>query len=91
LRITRSGRFKRDYKQAKRQHKNLHLLKDVIEQLVKRQKLPDKFRDHKLTGSLKEYRELHLEPDWLLIYRIDHNEDELKLARLGPHSELYRK
>ncbi|MBW1738883.1 MAG: type II toxin-antitoxin system YafQ family toxin [Deltaproteobacteria bacterium] len=91
MRITRSGRFKRDYKQAKRQHKNLHLLKDVIEQLVKRQKLPDKFRDHKLTGSLKEYRELHLEPDWLLIYRIDHNEDELKLARLGPHSELYRK
>ena len=91
MRVTRSSRFKKDYKQAKRQQKNLPLLKDVIEKLVKRQKLPDKFRDHKLTGILEEYREVHLGPDWLLIYRIDDNENELKLARLGSHSELYRK
>lgn len=90
MRVTRSGRFKKDYKRAKRQQKNLPLLRDVIEKLAKRQKLPDNFRDHKLSGSLKEYRELHLEPDWLLIYRINDNEDELKLARLGSHSELYR-
>jgi mRNA interferase YafQ len=91
LRVTRSSKFKKDYKLAKRQHKNLSLLRDVIERLVNKQLIPDKFRDHKLTGSLKEYRELHLEPDWLLIYRIDDNEEELKLARLGSHSELYRK
>lgn len=91
MRVTRSSRFKKDYKLAKRQQKNLSLLIDVIEKLVNKQQLPEKFRDHKLTGSLKEYRELHLEPDWLLIYRIDENEEELKLARLGPHSELYRK
>lgn len=63
MRITRSSRFKRDYKQTKRQRKNLRLLKKVIEKLVERQELPAKFRDHKLTGSLKEYRELHIEPD----------------------------
>jgi mRNA interferase YafQ len=91
LRVTRSSRFKKDYKLAKRQQKNLSLLRDVIEKLLKKQQLPDTFRDHKLTGSLKEYRELHLEPDWLLIYRIDENEEELKLARLGSHSELYKK
>jgi mRNA interferase YafQ len=91
LRVTRSSKFKKDYKLAKRQQKNLSLLRDIIEKLVNKQLLPDKFRDHKLTGSLKEYRELHLEPDWLLIYRIDYNEEELKLARLGSHSELYKK
>jgi len=91
LRVTRSSKFKKDYKLAKRQQKNLSLLRDIIEKLVNKQLLPDKFQDHKLTGILKEYRELHLEPDWLLIYRIDDNEEELKIARLGSHSELYRK
>ena len=91
MRVTRSGKFKKDYKLAKRQQKNLPLLREVIEKLVNKQKLPDKFRDHKLSGSLKEYRELHLEPDWLVIYQIDDKENELKLARLGSHSELYRK
>ena len=91
MRVTRSSKFKKDYKLAKRQQKNLLLLRNIIEKLVNKQLLPDKFRDHKLSGSLKEYRELHLEPDWLLIYRIDDNEEELKLARLGSHSELYRK
>jgi mRNA interferase YafQ len=91
LRVTRSSRFKKDYKLAKKQQKNLSKLKDIIEKLINKQQLPDKLRDHKLTGSLKEYRELHIEPDWLLIYRIDENEEELKLPRLGSHSELYRK
>jgi len=91
LRVTRSSRFKKDYKLAKRQQKNLFLLRDVIEKLVNEQQIPEKFRDHKLTGILKEYRELHLEPDWLLIYRVDENKEELKLARLGSHSELYSK
>ena len=91
MRVTRSSRFKKDYKLAKRQQKNLSLLRDIIEKLVNKQVLPDKFRDHKLTGSLKEYRELHLEPDWLLIYRINDNAEELKLVRLGSHSELFSK
>ena len=91
MRVTRSSNFKKDYKLAKKQQKILSLLRDVIEKLVNKQLLPDKFRDHKLSGSLKEYRELHLESDWLLIYRINDNEEELKLARLGSHSELYKK
>jgi len=91
LKVTRSAKFKKDYKLAKAQQKNLNVLIDVIAKLLKKETLPAKLKDHKLSGSLKKYRELHLQPDWLLIYRIDTRNDELKLARLGSHSELYRK
>lgn len=89
MKVNRSTAFKKDYKLAKRQQQDLKTLTDVIQKLVKREKLPAKLRDHKLSGSLKKYCELHLKPDWLLIYRIDKKNNELKLARLGSHSELY--
>ena len=91
MKVTRSKRFKKDYKLANKQQKDISLLKDVIEKLRKKEKLPKGLQDHKLFGKLKKYRELHLEPDWLLIYRIDYDKNELKLARLGSHSELYEK
>ena len=91
MKITRSSRFKKDYKLAQRQQKDIDILKDVIKKLISREKLPAKYKDHKLTGDLKEYRELKLKPDWLLIYRIDEKKQELKLARLGSHSELYKR
>ena len=90
MKVTRSGKFKKDYKLAKRQQKDLKLLIDVIQRLLKREKLPAKYKEHRLSGPLKKYRELHLGPDWLLIYRIDKDENQLKLARLGSHSELYK-
>ena len=83
----RSSRFKKDYKKAIKQHKDISLLEDVINKLSTGEPLPSKFKDHSLTGDLREYRELHLEPDWLLIYKVTTN--ELLLARLGSHSELY--
>jgi len=89
LKVNRSTAFKKDYKLAKRQQQDLKTLTDVIQKLVKKENLPAKLRDHKLSGSLKKYRELHLKSDWLLIYRIDKKNNELKLARLGSHSELY--
>jgi len=90
LRVTRSAKFKKDYKLAKKQQKDLKLLTDIIQKLVKKEKLATKYEDHKLSGPLKKYRELHLQPDWLLIYRIDKGKNELQLARLGSHSELYK-
>jgi mRNA interferase YafQ len=82
-----SSRFKKDYKKAVKQHKNIALLDSVIEKLAAGEMLPPNLRGHFLFGNFKGYRELHLAPDWLLIYRIAHN--ELQLARLGSHSELF--
>jgi len=90
LKVARSSSFKKDYKLAKKQQKNLKILTKVINKLRKNEKLDAKYGDHKLSGKLKKYRELHLQPDLLLIYRIDKHKNELKLARLGSHSELYR-
>lgn len=91
MRVTRSSKFKKDYKLACRQKKDTNLLRDIIEKLSKKEKIPAKFKDHKLSGDLQEYRELALNPDWLLIYQIDEKKQELKLARLGSHSALYNK
>jgi len=84
--IRRSSRFKKDYKKAKKQHKDTNLLEDVITKLAKGEPLSPEYKDHPLRGSLGEFRELHLEPDWLLIYQI--TSQELLLARVGSHSEL---
>ncbi len=86
--IIHTGQFKKDYKLASRQQKNLEILKDIITQLVHSQKLDAKYRDHKLSGSLKNCRELHIQPDWLLIYQI--TKTELTLVRMGSHSELFK-
>jgi mRNA interferase YafQ len=91
LKVTRSSQFKKDYKLAKKQHKNITLLIDVINRLSQKEKRPDNLQDHKLSGRMKDYRELHLAPDWLLIYKVNSDENELKLARLGSHAQLFRK
>jgi mRNA interferase YafQ len=70
-----------------KQHKNIALLDGVIEKLSAGEAPGPNLRDHPLFGNLKGYRELHLEPDWLLIYR--KTDTELQLARLGSHSELF--
>ena len=85
--IRRSRRFKRDYKKARRQNKNLELLRGVINKIANGKKLDKTLEDHSLSGTWKGYHELHLEPDWLLIYKV--TKRELRLARIGSHSELY--
>ena len=91
MRVTRCSQFKKDFKLAEKQHKNIELLIDVINKLSKKEKLPEKLWDHKLSGIMRDYRELHLAPDWLLIYKVDYDENELKLARLGSHAQLFKK
>jgi len=91
LKVTRSSQFKKDYKLAKKQHKNITLLIDVINRLSEKEKLPDNLQDHKLSGKMKDYRELHLTADWLLLYEVDYDENELRLARLGSHAQLFKK
>ena len=89
--VERSSAFKRDYKrEAKGQHRVTldAVLMPVLTALANDQLLADRFRDHDLNGSWVGYRECHIKPDLLLIYRETDN-DTLRLARLGSHSELF--
>jgi len=85
--IRRDTQFKRDVKRLKKRHKDFEKLKTIIQQLVAGEKLPPETRDHRLKGTLKDCRECHIEPDWLLIYRIEGS--ELCLVRTGTHADLF--
>ncbi|MGA3310630.1 MAG: type II toxin-antitoxin system YafQ family toxin [Xanthobacteraceae bacterium] len=83
----RSGRFKRDVKRAEKRGKDMDKLKAVLSLLIEEKPLPDRYRDHPLKGEWKGFRDLHIEPDWLLLYAVEGN--ELQLARTGTHSDLF--
>jgi mRNA interferase YafQ len=85
--IRRDTQFKRDVKRLKKRNKDFEKLKEVIVLLVAGEKLPAKCKDHRLKGILKDCRECHIEPDWLLIYRIEGS--ELCLVRTGSHSDQF--
>lgn len=79
--------FKKDIKRLQKRGKNLNKLKTVIDKLLDNQELETKYKDHALSGNLKGYRDCHIEPDWLLIYKI--TESNLFLVRTGSHSDLF--
>ena len=81
--------FKKDLKLAKKRGKDIEKLFAVVEQLANGEVLPEKYRDHDLTGNYKGCRECHVEPDWLLIYEIDNGVLVLMLYRVGSHAELF--
>lgn len=78
--------FKKDIKRIKKQHKNLHLLYDIVDKLANHQILDVKYRDHQLKNT--NARECHIEPDWLLVYEYQNDKLILVLCRTGSHSEL---
>ena len=84
-----SNRFKRDLKLLAKRGLDLDLLDEVIEKLRKRQPLDKKYKDHSLTGDYAGFRECHVLPDWLLIYRIDEEELFLFLLRSGTRSTFF--
>ena len=90
LQIERSNQFKRDYKKAKKQGKNLLLLHQIIDNLCHQKSLPAKFRNHTLSHNWHNYRELHLSSDWLLVYQLIIERNLLRLARLGSHTEIFK-
>ena len=87
LLLVRKSRFKKDYKKLKSSGKDLNKLRLVIELLVQGNDLPSNNRDHFLIGKYKDFRECHIEPDWLMIYKL--TPTELILVRTGSHSELF--
>ena len=80
--------FKRDYKKLVKRKYNLDLLTKIVNSLLNDEKLPPKNKDHPLTGNWNGYRECHIEPDWLLVYKIYGDRLILSLSRTGTHSDL---
>lgn len=91
LKVVWTSRFKKDYKLAVKRRLNIKLLDDTIRMLASGKTLPEEYNDHQLTGNLKKYRECHIQPDWLLMYRIEKDILVLSLQRTGTHSDLFDK
>lgn len=81
--------FRKDFKLAIKRGLKISLLEDIISALAMGEGLPEKNRDHALSGVWAGHRECHIQPDWLLIYRIELDVLVLTLTRTGTHSELF--
>ena len=84
-----STQFKKDYKLAMKSGYPIEELDRVIRLLAEDDPLPEKHKDHELSGNWRGFRECHIQPDWLLVYRIYNNNLILSLARTGTHSDLF--
>ena len=91
LDIVWTNQFKKDYKLAMKRHLDIDLLDDIIRKLASSEQLPEKNKDHALTGNWVGHRECHIQPDWLLVYRIENDLLVLTLSRTGTHSDLFGK
>lgn len=89
LEIVLSNQFKKDLKLASKRGYKLELLEKIVDKIANNIKLEDKYRDHALTGNYIGFRECHIQPDWLLVYRIENDELMLFLSRTGSHSDLF--
>ena len=89
LEIVLSNQFKKDLKLASKRGYKLELLEKIVDKIANNIKLEDKYRDHALTGNYIGFRECHIQPDWLLVYRIENDELMLFFSRTGSHSDLF--
>ena len=89
LEIVVSNQFKKDLRLAQKRGCKMDRLREVVNTLASGNKLAAEHRDHSLTGNYRDFRECHIEPDWLLVYRINEKELELFLFRTGSHADLF--
>jgi mRNA interferase YafQ len=80
-------KFKQDLKLAGKRRKDIPSLKSVMDLLIEGHLLPKEYKDHPLRGEFANCRECHIEPDWLLIYKL--NPSEICFVRTGSHSDLF--
>ena len=83
-----TAKYRKDRKRLKKRGFNMALLDDVIAKLANGETLAPKHRDHALTGNHKGYRDCHIVPDWVLIYKIDQGQLVLVLSETGSHADL---
>jgi mRNA interferase YafQ len=89
LTVVPTHRFLKETKLAQRRGKDLQKLEAVIVLLANGSELPQRLRDHALSGDWSHHRECHVEPDWLLIYSVAG--EELRLVRTGTHADLFNR
>ncbi len=89
LTVLEQNRFKREVRRLARRGKNLSKLDEVVKMLANEEQLPEQYRDHALRGEWEGFRDCHIEPDWLLIYRIENEKLILVLVATGSHSDLF--
>ena len=87
--VVLSNRFRKDLKLAAKRGCDLALLNSIVDRLAQGETLPAKHRDHSLTGDYIGFRECHIQPDWLLIYRTEGEALMLFLMRTGTHTDLF--
>ena len=87
--IVWTKQFKKDYRQALKRNLDITLLDDIIRALSRGETLPQRTKDHPLSGNWSGHRECHIQPDWLLVYQIAGERLFLKLIRTGSHSDLF--
>jgi len=88
--IVYTNRMKRDVKLMKKRGKDLSKLATVLSLLADGMQIPPQYRDHSLTGNLGDFRECHIENDWLLIYQIFEDKLILSATATGTHSDLFK-
>ena len=81
--------YKKSYKLIQKRGLDIKLLDNVVDLLREGKKLPAKYKDHSLNGKFKNFRECHIQPDWLLIYLIEEDIITLTLVSTGTHSDLF--
>ena len=82
-----SGQFKRDLKAAQKRGKDMEKIKRLMRLLIEGKPLPPEYRDHPLKGNWRSFRDAHIEPDWLLIYKL--SGDVVRFERTGRHTDLF--
>jgi len=87
MRVIQPSSFRKDVKKQIKRGKDLGKLKAIVDILIAGETLPDRCVDHALSGTWAGWRDCHIEPDWILIYKIA--PDTLTLGRTGSHSDLF--
>lgn len=87
--IVYTNRMKKDAKLMKKRGKDMSKLINVLSLLASGTQLPLQYRDHQLTGNLQDFRECHIEPDWLLMYQIHDDILVLSATATGSHADLF--
>ncbi len=81
------SQFKKDVKLCQKRNKDMNKLKALMLLLIEEKPLPSEYRDHPLRNNWNHHRDCHIEPDWLLIYKIDRK--DIYFVRTGSHSDLF--
>jgi mRNA interferase YafQ len=89
LDIVLTNQFKKDYVLTEKRRKDMSRIREVMSLIVEQQTLPPQYHNHLLRGDYEGKSECHIQPDWLLIYRVEERPNSVVFYRTGAHSDLF--